>query len=66
MRRSQKAGWKMGEYADLVGFGRSKLYTLPRELQPKSVRVGSRRVVIEPPAEYLARYAALQESQAAA
>ena len=62
--RSQKAGWQMGEYAELVGFGRSKLYTLPKELQPKSVRVGSRRVVIEPPRAFLRRYAALT-SQAA-
>ena len=62
MRESQKAGWMIGEYADLVGFGRSKLYTLPKELQPKSVRVGSRRIITEPPAEYLAR---LAETQAA-
>ena len=66
MRESQKAGWKIGEYADLVGIGRSKLYTLPQELQPKSVRVGSRRVVIEPPADYLARVAATQSARAAA
>lgn len=64
MRESQKAGWKIGEYADLVGIGRSKLYTLPPELQPKSVRVGSRRVVIEPPAEYLARIAVSQQAAA--
>ena len=64
MREFQKAGWKMGEYADLVGVGRSKLYMLPRELQPKSVHVGSRRVIIEPPAEYLARIAAAQQALA--
>ena len=57
MSDSQKAGWKVGEYAYLVGFGRSKLYTLPAELQPKSVYVGARRVIIEPPAKYLARLA---------
>ena len=57
---SQKAGWQMGEYAYLVGFGRSKLYTLPSELQPKSVYVGARRVIIEPPREYLDRLAATQ------
>ena len=60
MRESQKAGWKIAEYADLVGIGRSKLYTLPKELQPKSVHVGSRRVITEPPADYLARIAATQ------
>jgi len=66
MRESQKAGWKMGEYCELVGFGRSKLYTLPLELQPKSVVVGARRVIIEPPSVYLARYAAMQSERQAA
>jgi hypothetical protein len=64
MRESQKAGWNFGEYSYLVGIGRSKLYTLPKELQPKSVHVGSRRVIIEPPAEYLARIAASQPAAA--
>jgi hypothetical protein len=65
MRDSQKAGWKVAEYAELVGFCRSKLYTLPPQLQPKAVRVGTRRIIIEPPADYLARIAELQAAQAA-
>lgn len=55
-----KAGWRYPEYAELVSIGRSKLYAMPDQLQPKSVRVGTLRIIIEPPGEYLARLAASQ------
>jgi hypothetical protein len=37
-------------------------YLLPAELRPRSVKVGRRHIVIEAPAEYLARLAEAQES----
>jgi hypothetical protein len=65
MRDTQKAGWRKSEYAPLCGFGRSKLYTLPPEQQPKTVRVGGVPIIIEPPDVYLARLAAQQAAKAA-
>ena len=66
MRETQKAGFAVGEFCQLVGFGRSKLYLLPPEQQPKSVKVGERRIIIEQPADYLERLAAAQAEHASA
>lgn len=57
---SEKAGWSISDYCLLTDIGRTKLYTMPADQQPRSVKVGRRKVIIEPPREYLQRLAANQ------
>ena len=58
-----KAGWRLNEWLRDVGFGRSKYYSLPLDLQPRCVKVGALRLIVEPPAEYLARLASNRSSE---
>ena len=58
---AERAGWSVPSYCSAVGYSRAMYYLLPPELQPKSVKLGKRRIIIEPPADYLARLAATQE-----
>jgi len=60
MELPRKVGFKVHEYASLVGLSRSALYALPAELQPQSVKFGSAKVIIEEPGAYLRRIAAAQ------
>jgi hypothetical protein len=57
----QRVGWSIPAYCEAVGYSRAMFYLLPSELRPRSVKVGRRHIVIEPPAKYLARLAAAQE-----
>ena len=57
-----RAGWSIPRFCEECGFSRAHLYNLPQELQPKSVRLGRRRIIREQPAEFLARVAAAQEA----
>jgi len=57
---SSKAGYKLNEWLAQVGFGRTTFYTLPAEMKPRSIKIGSSTVVIEQPTDYLARLAARQ------
>ena len=61
-----RAGYKFEEFARAVSLSRAYLYGLPPELRPRSVKFGSRRVIIEKPEDYLARIAALQPTGRAA
>ena len=61
-----KAGYKLNEWLSQVGFGRSTFYQLPADLKPRTIKVGASTVVIEQPADYLARLAARQVEGAAA
>jgi hypothetical protein len=61
-----KAGWGVDEWCKNVDFSRTFFYSLPRHLQPFSVRIGSKkRVITESPQSYLARMAAAQDKAAA-
>lgn len=44
------------EFAAATRVSRSKLYQLPPELQPHSVKVGRRRLIKEQPQDWLERY----------
>jgi hypothetical protein len=43
-------------------FSRATFYNLPAELRPRSIKLGNRHIIIEPPADYLARLATAQEA----
>jgi hypothetical protein len=51
------AGHSVRNWCRAAGFSKATLYTLPFELQPVSVKIGKRRIVIEQPADYLRRIA---------
>lgn len=56
-----RVGFSLTEWCELTSISRSKLYTLPPDLRPKSIKFGRRKIVIEAPADYLQRIAAAQE-----
>jgi hypothetical protein len=58
--RLERAGWTVSDWCRAVGFGRSTFYALDPAMRPASVQVGARRIVAEPPKEWLARVAQLQ------
>lgn len=60
----QPAGLRPREFWGAVGISRAGGYALPAELQPRSIKLGGCRVIIEPPAEYLARVEQLQRQAA--
>lgn len=51
---------KPGDYARAIGMSRAWLYSLPPELQPKSLKVGRNRLIIEQPGDFLQRLAQKQ------
>jgi hypothetical protein len=53
-----RAGWTIDDFAAATGISRSMIYALPAERQPKSLKFGRRRVIVEQPADYLARLGA--------
>lgn len=60
-----RAGWSLDEHSAACNYSRALFYILPEHLRPHSVKLGKRRIIIEPPAEYLARLAASQNEGAA-
>jgi hypothetical protein len=52
-----RAGWRPKRWADEADLSRSKTYQLIKDGTIKAVKVGSARVIITPPAEYLASQA---------
>lgn len=61
----QRAGFSINEYCAAIDLCRASFYNIEPELRPRSVLIGRRRIIIEPPAEYLARLAAAQAGVAA-
>jgi hypothetical protein len=53
------AGYAVRTWAPAAGISRALYYTLPDDLRPRSVTVGARRIIIEAPADWLKRIAAL-------
>ena len=49
--------WKPGTYARCIDKSRAWLYALPAALQPRSVKVGHSRLIVEPPERFLKRLA---------
>jgi hypothetical protein len=61
----QQAGWRPVDYFKLISIGKTRYYALPEDKKARSLRLGPRTVVIiEPPAEYLARLASAQSETA--
>jgi hypothetical protein len=59
-----QAGYAPAAWCELASISRAKLYQLPAELQPQSVKLGRRRIITESPREYLKRIATLSEQTA--
>jgi hypothetical protein len=56
-----QCGFTLAAWCESTSISRPKLYTLPPELQPRSIKIGRRRIIIEAPADYLQRIATAQE-----
>ena len=50
-----RAGWKIPEWCAAIGISRASFYLLARK--PKTIKLGRRTVVIEPPGKYVQRIA---------
>jgi hypothetical protein len=50
-----RAGWSIERYAEATGVSRAMLYALPPAKQPQFVKIGRRRIIVEPPAAWLQR-----------
>jgi hypothetical protein len=55
---NSRVGWRPKRWADEADLSRSKTYQLIKDRTIKTVKVGSARVIITPPAEYLASQSA--------
>jgi hypothetical protein len=49
-----RVGWRPKRWADEADLSRSKTYQLIKDGTIKAVKVGAARIIITPPAEYLA------------
>jgi excisionase family DNA binding protein len=56
--QTQKAGWRVNEWAAAVGISRSRIYELLADKTIASVRFGGARIITTPPSEFLASLAA--------
>ena len=61
---TERAGWAIKEYLPLIGIGETTFHGLPPEKQPKSIKIGHRRIIIEPPRAYVERLAQMQAAGA--
>jgi hypothetical protein len=57
-----RAGWPILDWAHATGIGRSMAYILLKRGELESVRIGKRRVITTPPAEFLDRLAREQRT----
>lgn len=61
---TEQAGYAIAEWCKLVSISRPKLYQLPPELQPSSVKLGRRRIIDEGPRDWLKRIGSLTAKKA--
>jgi hypothetical protein len=57
----ERAGWSIGAWCSSADISRALLYRLPAVQQPKSVKVGKRRIICESPFDWLRRMASEQD-----
>jgi hypothetical protein len=57
-----KAGYSPAEWCRRTSISRAAFYALPVSLQPRSIKLGRRRIIIEDPVAYLTRLAQSQEA----
>jgi hypothetical protein len=53
-----KVGWRVSEWSEAVGLCRATVYKLMTAKTVECVKSGSARIIITPPADYLASLAA--------
>ena len=58
MAEEERAGWRVDEWAELVGIGRSRTWELIKSGDVASAKVGAARIITESPREFLLRHAA--------
>ena len=61
-KNTDRAGWSIPSYCEACNFSRALFYKLPPDRRPRTLKIGKRHIVIEPPAQFLARLAAEQEA----
>ncbi len=61
---TDRAGWSVPSYCAACDFSRATFYNLPDDLRPRSLKLGKRRIIIEPPSVYLVRLASAQVESA--
>jgi len=59
-----RAGYPVRKWLAETSISRSYLYALPPEQQPRSVKLGRRRIIIETPGDWLKRIAELSAKAA--
>ena len=53
---AQRAGYEVNEWCSIAGFGRALLYRLLGDGRgPRAVKIGRKTLIVETPAEFLAR-----------
>ena len=60
--KTDRAGWSIPSYCEACNFSRATFYNLPDGGRPRSLKIGKRHIIIEPPSDFLARLAAEQEA----
>lgn len=60
-RNTPRAGWRLSQYCEATGLSRSYIYALSKEQQPRSIKIGKRRVITEAPADWLQRIGAANQ-----
>ena len=63
---AEKAGWRPSEWYPAIGISRSAYYSLPPEREPRYLKFGTAKVIVETPAEYLRRIADAEAQREAA
>lgn len=61
---ARQVAWRLSSWLALVGLPRSSFYALAPQFKPKTLVIGGRVYVVESPAQFLARIAALREAGA--
>lgn len=51
-----RAGWRIEAWAKAVGISRAQAFVLVRKGAVRSAKVGSSRIILEPPREFLERH----------
>lgn len=52
----ERAGWRVNEWAELVGIARRQVYRLIQAGDLKTAKVGDSRIILESPREFLERH----------
>ena len=61
-QETEHAVWNVPEWSAALNLGRSTYYTL--SIRPRSIKIGKRHLIVESPAAYVERLAAIQKAAA--